>query len=283
MSRSWPNWPRPPILSWWKGTKPAICPRWVLAASGCRLTAAGLSPAWWPGSAPGRAHPLTAGVPSPPGRRKLARFIQDSARMPVMRRPGSRPQARTPRSSPEPSWPGDSAGGWGKTRRRCQLGGKPLSLWVNQALAPLVKTCWLITNQPLAHLASGPAPHDGFAAFPGPGRRPPHRTLHGPDPLGAGGGGGQPLSDSGPAGRTGDPGQPHLPPGGGLPVPLGPGAFSRSLFRPPAARSYKTFSRPTAAPPVSWRFAGPKFCPNRKFSLWTPKAGVFLTSIPPKT
>jgi molybdopterin-guanine dinucleotide biosynthesis protein A len=36
-----------------------------------------------------------------------------------------------------------------------QLGGKPLALWVNQALTPLVEACWLITNQPLAHLALG--------------------------------------------------------------------------------------------------------------------------------
>jgi molybdopterin-guanine dinucleotide biosynthesis protein A len=43
----------------------------------------------------------------------------------------------------------------GQDKTALQLAGKPLALWVNQALAPLVATCWLITNQPLAHLALG--------------------------------------------------------------------------------------------------------------------------------
>jgi molybdopterin-guanine dinucleotide biosynthesis protein A len=43
----------------------------------------------------------------------------------------------------------------GQDKAARQLGGKPLALWVSQALAPLVETCWLITNQPLAHLAFG--------------------------------------------------------------------------------------------------------------------------------
>ena len=43
----------------------------------------------------------------------------------------------------------------GQDKAALQLGGKPLALWVHQALAPLVDTCWLITNQPLAHLALG--------------------------------------------------------------------------------------------------------------------------------
>jgi molybdopterin-guanine dinucleotide biosynthesis protein A len=40
----------------------------------------------------------------------------------------------------------------GQDKAALPLGGKPLALWVNQALAPLVASCWLITNQPLAHL-----------------------------------------------------------------------------------------------------------------------------------
>jgi molybdopterin-guanine dinucleotide biosynthesis protein A len=35
------------------------------------------------------------------------------------------------------------------------LAGKPLALWVRDALKPLVSSCWLITNQPLAHVALG--------------------------------------------------------------------------------------------------------------------------------
>jgi molybdopterin-guanine dinucleotide biosynthesis protein A len=43
----------------------------------------------------------------------------------------------------------------GQDKAALQLGGKPLALWVNEALAPLVTSCWLITNQPLVHLAFG--------------------------------------------------------------------------------------------------------------------------------
>jgi molybdenum cofactor guanylyltransferase len=43
----------------------------------------------------------------------------------------------------------------GQDKAARQLGGKPLALWVNEALAPLVAGCWLITNHPLAHLALG--------------------------------------------------------------------------------------------------------------------------------
>jgi molybdopterin-guanine dinucleotide biosynthesis protein A len=43
----------------------------------------------------------------------------------------------------------------GSDKAAQRLGGKPLALWVHEALAPLVASCWLITNQPLAHLAFG--------------------------------------------------------------------------------------------------------------------------------
>jgi molybdenum cofactor guanylyltransferase len=36
-----------------------------------------------------------------------------------------------------------------------ELGGRPLALRVAAALAPVVSACWLITNQPLAHLRFG--------------------------------------------------------------------------------------------------------------------------------
>jgi len=69
-------------------------------------------------------------------------------------------------SDPQASEPGAPpftgailAGGFsrrlGRDKVTLPLGGRPLALWVNQALAPLVATCWLITNQPLAHLALG--------------------------------------------------------------------------------------------------------------------------------
>ena len=43
----------------------------------------------------------------------------------------------------------------GQDKAARQLGGKPLALWVKEVLAHLVANCWLITNQPLAHLAFG--------------------------------------------------------------------------------------------------------------------------------
>jgi molybdopterin-guanine dinucleotide biosynthesis protein A len=43
----------------------------------------------------------------------------------------------------------------GRDKVTLPLGGQPLPLRVHQALAPRVGTCWLITNQPLAHLALG--------------------------------------------------------------------------------------------------------------------------------
>ena len=124
----------------------------------------------------------------------------------------------------------------GQDKAALQLGGKPLALWVNEALAPLVASCWLITNQPLAHQSFGLPLMTDLRPFQGPAGGLLTALFCGPDPLGAGRGGGQPLSGPGPPGRTGGPGQPHLPPGGGLPVPPGPGAVSRGLCRPPVAR-----------------------------------------------
>ena len=43
----------------------------------------------------------------------------------------------------------------GRDKVTLPLAGTPLALRVHQALAPLVANCWLITNQPLAHLALG--------------------------------------------------------------------------------------------------------------------------------
>jgi molybdopterin-guanine dinucleotide biosynthesis protein A len=43
----------------------------------------------------------------------------------------------------------------GRDKVSLPLGGKPLALWAAAALAPFVSECWLVTNQPLAHLALG--------------------------------------------------------------------------------------------------------------------------------
>jgi molybdopterin-guanine dinucleotide biosynthesis protein A len=41
----------------------------------------------------------------------------------------------------------------GQDKAALCLGGRPLALWVDAALAPLVPTRWLVTNHPLAHMA----------------------------------------------------------------------------------------------------------------------------------
>jgi molybdopterin-guanine dinucleotide biosynthesis protein A len=56
----------------------------------------------------------------------------------------------------------------GQDKAALQLGGKPLTLWVHEALAPLVADCWLITNQPLAHLAFGLPLMTDLRPFQGP-------------------------------------------------------------------------------------------------------------------
>lgn len=43
----------------------------------------------------------------------------------------------------------------GRDKAKLKLAGKELALRVAAALAPVVSGCWLITNQPLAHLAFG--------------------------------------------------------------------------------------------------------------------------------
>jgi molybdopterin-guanine dinucleotide biosynthesis protein A len=76
----------------------------------------------------------------------------------------------------EPGAPGFTgailAGGFsrrlGRDKVTLPLGGKPLALRVHQALAPLVAGCWLITNQPLAHLALGLPLLTDLRPFQGP-------------------------------------------------------------------------------------------------------------------
>lgn len=41
----------------------------------------------------------------------------------------------------------------GQDKARLRLGGKPLALWVAEALAPAVEELWLVTNHPQAHLS----------------------------------------------------------------------------------------------------------------------------------
>jgi molybdopterin-guanine dinucleotide biosynthesis protein A len=43
----------------------------------------------------------------------------------------------------------------GRDKVSLPLGGKPLAVWVAEALAPFVSESWLVTNQPLAHLSLG--------------------------------------------------------------------------------------------------------------------------------
>jgi len=56
----------------------------------------------------------------------------------------------------------------GQDKAALPLGGKPLALRVHEALAPLVSTSWLITNQPLAHLALGLPLVTDLRPFQGP-------------------------------------------------------------------------------------------------------------------
>jgi molybdopterin-guanine dinucleotide biosynthesis protein A len=43
----------------------------------------------------------------------------------------------------------------GRDKPSLLLGGRPLALWVAEALAPWVTECWLVTNQPQFHLPLG--------------------------------------------------------------------------------------------------------------------------------
>jgi molybdenum cofactor guanylyltransferase len=56
----------------------------------------------------------------------------------------------------------------GQDKVALQLGGKPLALWVSEALAPLVTSSWLITNQPLAHQSFGLPLLTDLRPFQGP-------------------------------------------------------------------------------------------------------------------
>lgn len=56
----------------------------------------------------------------------------------------------------------------GQDKVALQLGGKPLALWVHEALAPLVTSSWLITNQPLAHQSFGLPLLTDLRPFQGP-------------------------------------------------------------------------------------------------------------------
>jgi len=56
----------------------------------------------------------------------------------------------------------------GQDKAVLRLGGKPLALRAAFALAPLVKTCWLVTNHPLAHLNLGLPLITDLRPFTGP-------------------------------------------------------------------------------------------------------------------
>lgn len=56
----------------------------------------------------------------------------------------------------------------GQDKAALRLDGKSLALRINAALAPLVTTCWLVTNHPLAHLALGLPLVTDLRPFQGP-------------------------------------------------------------------------------------------------------------------
>jgi molybdopterin-guanine dinucleotide biosynthesis protein A len=56
----------------------------------------------------------------------------------------------------------------GEDKVALPLGGKPLALRVHEALSPLVTTSWLVTNQPLAHVALGLPLVTDLRPFQGP-------------------------------------------------------------------------------------------------------------------
>jgi molybdopterin-guanine dinucleotide biosynthesis protein A len=56
----------------------------------------------------------------------------------------------------------------GRDKTILPLGGQPLALRVHAALAPLVAACWLVTNQPLAHMSLGLPMVTDLIPFQGP-------------------------------------------------------------------------------------------------------------------
>ena len=56
----------------------------------------------------------------------------------------------------------------GQDKAALRLGGKPLALWIDAALAPLATTRWLVTNHPLAHLTLGLPLLTDLRPFQGP-------------------------------------------------------------------------------------------------------------------
>ena len=69
--------------------------------------------------------------------------------------PGPLPQLTHPAQLTGAILAGGRSRRLGQDKAGLRLGGKPLALWVAAALSPVVSDCWLITNQPLAHLALG--------------------------------------------------------------------------------------------------------------------------------
>ena len=43
----------------------------------------------------------------------------------------------------------------GRDKANLPIAGRPLAHWVRDAISPLVDECWLISNQPVAHLELG--------------------------------------------------------------------------------------------------------------------------------
>ena len=57
---------------------------------------------------------------------------------------------------------------FGRDKVTLELAGKPLALWVAEALGPVVTETWLITNRPLAHAALGLPMATDLMPFQGP-------------------------------------------------------------------------------------------------------------------
>jgi molybdopterin-guanine dinucleotide biosynthesis protein A len=63
---------------------------------------------------------------------------------------------------------GGSSRRLGQDKATLKIGGKPLALWVAQALGPAVAELWLVTNHPRSHLSLGLPFVTDLAPFQGP-------------------------------------------------------------------------------------------------------------------
>jgi molybdopterin-guanine dinucleotide biosynthesis protein A len=166
----------------------------------------------------------------------------------------------------------------GQDKAALQLGGKPLALWVHDALAPLVADCWLITNQPLAHLGFGLPLMTDLRPFQGPAGGLLTALFSARTPWVLAAAVDNPFwpRPSWPQWRPGFATPPARRWCAGLP---GSGADSGSI---PFASClpYKISSRPTAAPPVSWSLPAPVLSETEVFALDPESRSFFNLNTP---